>query len=130
MTLLAETIGSLVYFHISGTKYGKGVYFATGATVSHSFAKETNGQRHMYLCRVLTGSFTQGATEMFVPPYKDEMSKIRFDSVVNRLDNPSTFVVFQDAMAYPEYLITYLANRTEKRPVSRKDVKNGNLKSP
>ena len=67
----------------------------------------------MYLCRVLIGDSAKGTSDMKVPPIKDEAAKKRYDSVVDRLQNPSIFVVFYDALAYPEYVITYVAKDTE-----------------
>ena len=62
----------------------------------------------MYLVRVLTGEFTKGRNEMLVPPAKDPNdAAVLYDSVVNDTSNPTIFVVFYDADAYPEYLITY-----------------------
>ena len=45
---------------------------------------------------------------MIVAPPKDPSDPaVLFESVVNTTSNPSIFVVFYDADAYPEYLITY-----------------------
>lgn len=65
--------------------------------------------KHMYLARVLVGEFTQGASNMIVAPPKDpsDPTVVLYDSVVDNTFNPSVFVVFYDADAYPEYLITY-----------------------
>lgn len=66
--------------------------------------------KHMYLVRVLVGEFTQGARDMIVPPPKDPNDPtVLYDSVVDNVSNPTIFVVFYDADAYPEYLITYTA---------------------
>lgn len=67
-------------------------------------------ERHkrMYLCKVLTGEFTQGKQGMRVPPTKaGQLSHIRYDSVVNNTRNPAIFVIFNDTQAYPAYLITF-----------------------
>ena len=44
---------------------------------------------------------------MIVPPYKDPAHHIHFDSVVDNVQNPTIFVIFQDALVYPEYLIVF-----------------------
>ena len=63
----------------------------------------------MYVVRVLTGEYTTGNSGMFVPPPKDPKDPtVLFDSVVDATGNPQIYVVFYDADAYPEYLITYL----------------------
>ena len=62
----------------------------------------------MYLVRVLTGEYTTGSGTMMVAPPKDPKDPtVPFDSVVDDATNPGIFVVFFDAGAYPEYLITY-----------------------
>ena len=62
----------------------------------------------MYLARVLTGEFTRGGSAMIIaPPKAPKDPTVLFDSVVDTTTNPSIFVVFYDADAYPEYLITY-----------------------
>ena len=62
----------------------------------------------MYLVRVLTGEYTTGSGSMMVAPAKDPSDPtVPYDSVVDTAPNPSIFVVFFDADAYPEYLITY-----------------------
>ncbi len=44
---------------------------------------------------------------MIVPPYKDAANFKEYDSVVDNPSNPSVFVIFFDALVYPEYLITF-----------------------
>lgn len=61
----------------------------------------------MYLCRVLTGDYTEGNKDMVAPPFKSPNSTELFDSCVNNQANPVIFVVFHDNQAYPEYLIKF-----------------------
>ena len=62
----------------------------------------------MYLVRVLVGEYTKGISSMIVAPPKDPNdATVLYDSVVDNTSNPAIFVVFYDADAYPEYLITY-----------------------
>lgn len=52
-----------------GTKYGKGSYFATNASYSHSYADSgSDGSRFMFLARVLVGSFIKGEPGYQRPP--------------------------------------------------------------
>ncbi|KAL3864451.1 hypothetical protein ACJMK2_006135 [Sinanodonta woodiana] len=90
---------------------GNGVYFAVNAAYS---AQDTysrpDGNRHrrMYQCRVLTGDFAPGGGGMRVPPQKSSKeAHILYDSVVDNVQSPSMFVIFHDAQAYPDYLITF-----------------------
>ena len=64
----------------------------------------------MYLARVLTGEYTIGNQTMIVPPPKDAAKNpnVLFDSLVDKLPTPAMYIVFQDAQAYPEYLITFV----------------------
>ncbi|CAI5656800.1 unnamed protein product [Oreochromis niloticus] len=90
--------------------YGNGTYFAVNASYSanDTYSKPNqNGEKFMYVCRVLTGDFTLGQQDMIVPPAKGPASTDLYDSVVDNLTNPTMFVVFHDAQAYPEYLITF-----------------------
>uniref|UniRef100_A0A3Q1EM86 Poly [ADP-ribose] polymerase n=1 Tax=Acanthochromis polyacanthus TaxID=80966 RepID=A0A3Q1EM86_9TELE len=90
--------------------YGNGTYFAVSANYSaHDTYSKPNqkGEKFMYLCRVLTGDFTVGQQNMIVPPSKGAVSVQKYDSVVDKMVNPSMFVIFHDSQAYPEYLITF-----------------------
>ena len=97
------------YFVVTtATAYGKGVYFAR--EVSYSAQKmysppDENGIRYIFQCNVLTGEFVKGIPDYIEPPAKKGL--IRFNSVVDNVDDPMIFVVFKDAQAYPEYLISF-----------------------
>uniref|UniRef100_A0A8C1XM30 Poly [ADP-ribose] polymerase n=1 Tax=Cyprinus carpio TaxID=7962 RepID=A0A8C1XM30_CYPCA len=89
--------------------YGNGTYFALNASYSSSntySVPNAQGQKHMYLCRVLTGDYTRGQTGMIVPPAKNSNCDL-YDTVVDKTNAPTIFVVFRDDNAYPEYLITF-----------------------
>ncbi|XP_029939956.1 protein mono-ADP-ribosyltransferase PARP15-like [Salarias fasciatus] len=91
---------------INGTSYGQGTYFTANATYSVFYARPgADGSQTMFLARVLTGCYTQGNGSMRCPPSRS--SRDLYDSVVDRTDNPSMFVVFNDNQAYPDYLITF-----------------------
>ncbi|XP_030198904.1 protein mono-ADP-ribosyltransferase PARP14-like isoform X1 [Gadus morhua] len=89
--------------------YGNGTYFAINANYSahDTYSKpDAQGQKCVYLCRVLTGDFTTGTQGMVVPPTKAS-SALQYDSVVNDINSIQMFVIFHDTHAYPEYLITF-----------------------
>lgn len=100
---------SFMFFHtFSATVYGKGVYFAVSASYSDEYAeRDRQGDKRMFQARVLTGRYCTGAGRMKVPPTRDSKNQILYDSVVNNVDAPDMFVIFNDTQAYPEYLITY-----------------------
>lgn len=61
----------------------------------------------MFLCSVFTGEYTNGHPSYIHPPLKDGENNVFYDSCVNDLNNPSTFVVFEKHQVYPAYLIQY-----------------------
>ncbi|KAJ8320639.1 hypothetical protein KUTeg_002226 [Tegillarca granosa] len=95
--------------------HGNGVYFAAHASYScrptYSPPDPGTGQRHIYQCKVLTGEFAQGQSGMRVPPNKPSTSgaasHILYDSVVDDINKPGIFVIFNDTQAYPEYHIIF-----------------------
>ena len=95
----------------SAAYYGNGVYFALQASYSARSTyspPDTNGNRYMYLAKVLVGEYTVGRQGILTPPIKNAYSITdTYDSVVDNLCNPGIFVVFCDWQCYPEYLITF-----------------------
>nr|XP_033473820.1 poly(ADP-ribose) polymerase family member 14-related sequence 1 [Epinephelus lanceolatus] len=90
--------------------YGNGTYFAVHANYSaqDTYSKPNpNGEKCMYLCRVLTGDFTAGQRNMITPPAKGPVSVQKYDSVVDKVASPAMYVIFHDSQACPEYLITF-----------------------
>lgn len=62
----------------------------------------------MYLARVLVGKYTLGKHGWKKPPPKDfNKPEILFDSLVNKEEDPTIFVVFNDFHVYPKYLISF-----------------------
>ena len=92
--------------------YGRGVYFANDFSYSARAGyspPDANGIKYIYQSLVLTGQFVHGAQSMILPPLKSSASDAttRYDSLVDNETTPSVFVVFYDAQAYPEYLISF-----------------------
>ncbi|XP_033757735.1 protein mono-ADP-ribosyltransferase PARP14-like isoform X1 [Pecten maximus] len=93
----------------NATAFGDGVYFAVNASYSASTTysrPDPSGHQRMYLCKVITGEFTQGTRGMRVPPAKGQ-AHLLYDSVVDTPANPGMYIVFNDTQAYPDYLITF-----------------------
>lgn len=61
----------------------------------------------MIQTRVITGEWCQGTQQMKAAPYKTNAQTQQYDSVVDNVNNPSMYVVFNDASAYPEYIIKF-----------------------
>ncbi|XP_026018057.1 poly [ADP-ribose] polymerase 14-like [Astatotilapia calliptera] len=95
----------------NATAYGHGTYFAVNASYSAqpTYSKPAaDGSRLMFVARVLTGVFTQGQATMKVLPLRNsQQPHNRFDSAVDKIDNPAMYIVFHDNQAYPDYLITF-----------------------
>ncbi|XP_006905628.1 poly [ADP-ribose] polymerase 15 isoform X1 [Pteropus alecto] len=91
--------------------YGKGTYFAVDASFSANdkySRPDSNGRKHIYVVRVLTGLYTLGREGLITPPSKNPYDHTDlFDSVTDDIQHPKLFVVFFDNQAYPEYLITF-----------------------
>jgi hypothetical protein len=88
----------LIGCYFAGVLYGQGVYFSSNAAYSHTYAKpNANGEHFMFVSRVLIGKTTTGNSAMKIQP-------IGFDSTT---DGNHIFVIYHDAQAFAEYLITY-----------------------
>ncbi|XP_077098953.1 protein mono-ADP-ribosyltransferase PARP14-like [Siphateles boraxobius] len=97
------------YAGAHGAMYGNGSYFAVDPSYSaQGYSNpDVNGDKRMYLARVLVGDFTQGKRGIPVPPAKSTNSADLYNSVTDNISNPTMFVIFNDVQAYPEYLITF-----------------------
>ncbi|XP_077979721.1 protein mono-ADP-ribosyltransferase PARP14-like [Glandiceps talaboti] len=91
--------------------YGRGSYFAVNASYSATNTyspPDKVGKKYVYRAKVLTGDFATGTRDMLVPPPKDPRKPtVTYDSVTNDVNDPEIFVVFNDAVACPEYLIVF-----------------------
>ena len=100
------------YNYLIGTVYGRGVYFAKSATYSASSQYSppdayNHNHKHMFLAKVLTGDYVRGDSTLIQPPKKSPGTG-RYDSCVDKTNNPTIFVVFRDSQVYPAYLITFM----------------------
>lgn len=108
--LINKLIDLLLLSSFSAACYGNGTYFAVNASysASNTYSRPNqNGEKCMYLCRVLAGDFALGQQGMKVPPPKPSSPIDKYDSVVDNMSGPSMFIVFHDTQACPEYLITF-----------------------
>ncbi|XP_043967027.1 protein mono-ADP-ribosyltransferase PARP14-like [Gambusia affinis] len=97
------------YAGMHGAAYGNGSYFAVDPAYSAGgYAKpDRKGHKRMYQARVLVGDYTRGTSGMIAPPAKSGNAADLYDTVTDRANNPTMFIVFHDIQAYPEYLITF-----------------------
>ena len=61
----------------------------------------------MFLCRVGVGRYCKGDSSMLAPPPLSHDGHQLFDSTVDDEHNPTKFVTYHDAQAYPEYLLRF-----------------------
>uniref|UniRef100_A0A1B8XXK3 Poly [ADP-ribose] polymerase n=1 Tax=Xenopus tropicalis TaxID=8364 RepID=A0A1B8XXK3_XENTR len=99
------------YAGMNAASFGKGTYFAVDAAYSanDTYSKPgPNGQKYMYLARVLTGLSCLGNKAMISPPSRSASDPTDlYDSATNNPAAPNMFVIFNDVQAYPEYLISF-----------------------
>ncbi|XP_021254186.1 poly [ADP-ribose] polymerase 14 isoform X3 [Numida meleagris] len=96
---------------VNAASIGNGTYFAVSAVYSAQdiYSKpDSTGRKYMYLARVLTGEYCVGSRGLVTPPPKCLADPTDlYDSVVDDMNIPKMFVIFNDIQAYPEYLITF-----------------------
>lgn len=93
-----------------GAAIGNGTYFAVDSSYSaRGYSKaDAQGNKRMYLARVLVGDYTQGHPGWIIPPAKPSgRCADLYDSVTDNTSIPTTFLIFNDVQAYPEFLITF-----------------------
>ncbi|KAL0598420.1 Protein mono-ADP-ribosyltransferase PARP10 [Plecturocebus cupreus] len=94
----------------NATVYGKGVYFATRASMSvqdRFSPPNADGHKAVFVARVLTGDYGQGHRGLLAPPLRGPgHERLRYDSAVDCVRQPGVFVIFHDTQALPAYLVT------------------------
>lgn len=91
--------------------YGVGIYFAVNATYSdHGYVLQNpDKSKEMFLCRVTCGKHVPGKSDLRRPPPKDATvpNGELYDSVTDSQTVHVMHVVFNNAQAYPEYIVRY-----------------------
>ena len=90
--------------------YGQGIYFARDASYSAEdrySTRDGNNHKRIYLCCVLTGVYKKGNSRMRVPPAMSAHTTKWCHSTVDNESNPTIFVIYENNMVYPQYLITF-----------------------
>ena len=94
----------------NGKVYGKGVYFARDASYStypKYSAPDKHGVQYMFAARAAVGEYCRGKMDQLAPDVRDARTHLLYDSTVDNPRDPSIFVTYHDAQAYPEYLIKF-----------------------
>ncbi|KAK2859089.1 hypothetical protein Q5P01_003709 [Channa striata] len=96
---------------LNGTSFGFGSYFATTASYSSNYSAKVgpDEEHHMFLAKVLVGKVSLGRSHYRRPPplYSKAKQHRLYDTCVNDMNHPTTFVVFDSCQCYPYYLIKY-----------------------
>jgi len=97
-----------------GGAIGAGVYFAESSATSSGYVTGTGGTKKMLFCRVACGDIGPGASGLRRPPPKPKgvlQSWFGADKTEELYDSVGTagnmYVIFDNHMAYPEYVIHY-----------------------
>ena len=91
-----------------GTAHGKGSYFAVNASYSDGYAKTSQGHKKMFLAKVIVGTYVVGNGSTVRPPPRNPVIPYELhNACVDKQQNPTIFVIFENDQVYPELLITY-----------------------
>ena len=61
----------------------------------------------MFAARAAVGEYCPGKMDQLAPDVRDARTHLLYDSTVDNVRDPSIFVTYHDAQAYPDYLITF-----------------------
>ena len=95
--------------------FGKGVYFARDASYSTYplyCEPDAKGSQTVFLVRVVTGEFCKGVKNALTPDLRNAAKNQLYDSTVDNVRDPSIFVTYHDAQAYPEYCIKFTQKKS------------------
>jgi len=98
------------FCNLNGEKWGKGVYFGRDASYAANrlfSVPDESGVQRMFLCRVLVGEYCRGKEGAVKPEARDHSGVHLYDSTVDNQDDPKIFVTYQNAQAYPDYIVHF-----------------------
>ena len=91
--------------------YGKGVYLAKDAIVSHSYRHvDAQGFCQMLVVQVALGDISYRRSGTVAPPVKPQEEgglEVSYDSIQGELQGSPTYIVHNSDQMYPAYVITY-----------------------
>ena len=94
--------------------YGKGTYFSNKARIAAKYCekmeKKFEADKTIYVmlgCLTYIGEYTVGSLNMNDSSLFMDDCVTQYDSLVNRLDNPSIFVINRDYHSVPCFIIVY-----------------------
>uniref|UniRef100_H0VVI9 Poly(ADP-ribose) polymerase family member 9 n=1 Tax=Cavia porcellus TaxID=10141 RepID=H0VVI9_CAVPO len=102
-------------------EYGAGIYFIGSLKKLAEQVKKnpaTDKWIYVFEAEVLTGSFCQGRQRNFVPLPPRPGTIGGYDSMVDNVSSPETFVIFSGTQAMPQYLWTCIQDHAGSKEYS------------
>ncbi|XP_049785017.1 uncharacterized protein LOC126187788 [Schistocerca cancellata] len=104
---------------IIGNIFGKGVSLTPISCYASHYSDKNMVEKIMFVFRVIIADETEGNPDMVLPPYKDELRKLRYDTTVK--PNRQVIVKFSDNEFYPAYVVYYTGKYKSRK--SRKCIR-------
>jgi len=87
---------------------GQGTYFARDAGYSVGYsAPQNDGAKAMLLCAVICGESHKGDNTITLKTWPKKSNSFIYDSLVNATENPSIFVIHENARIYPMFVLHF-----------------------